>query len=148
MRSKEETGIVKHEWDITMFCDLFLCCGMNRTILTLDEERATFTNTNPCSEQKRSVNYGEIGAVDRVKSCCCDILMTNVGPIQPGCGCDSHLLDEIQAALKEKCNLKGDIAARKAAENSVELVKQLNSKVDLLLAHHNIVYTPVATMNR
>ena len=134
------------EWDVTTCADSLCCCGMIKTTLTIEDEKLLYKTTNCFGEQKRSINYGELGAVDVGQCCCFYALNTNIGPIQPGFGCDEALVKEIYGALKEKCNLKGDIATRKTAEDSFEMTRQLNEKVDLLLKHHNITYHPVSTV--
>eukprot|EP00420_Gonyaulax_spinifera_P039660 CAMPEP_0197890986 /NCGR_PEP_ID=MMETSP1439-20131203/27315_1 /TAXON_ID=66791 /ORGANISM="Gonyaulax spinifera, Strain CCMP409" /LENGTH=158 /DNA_ID=CAMNT_0043511059 /DNA_START=90 /DNA_END=566 /DNA_ORIENTATION=+ len=85
--------------------------------------------------------YGELGSVDKSNCLCCVGVtsgLTKDQPIFVGCGCEEAKVDEIVAELKRRMKGRGDTAQINRAEETLELVRLLGKKVDLILDHHGI----------
>ena len=61
-----------------------------------------------------------------------------VGQVSPGCGCDTDLVDEIVAELKARQSGRGDTGQIKRAEQTLQRLDELESKLDKIMDHLKI----------
>jgi hypothetical protein len=117
-------------------------------------------NRNLCGSSESKNPYGELGNVSR-GNCCCfvsvessigklkwilfishtvchDPLTAALGPISPGCGCDSQAVNEIMNELKARQTGRGDTAQIKRAEQTLERLDEIESKLDKIIDHLQI----------
>lgn len=129
----------KHEQhDVTCCCE-YICCG--NTKLILGEEEAELIQQvcfGICTQKKRGP-YGELGTVDASTTCCfygfgAASLMPQGQPVQcTGCGCEKQKVDALVLELKRRQEMRGDRAKIRLQETTVDSLKLLHQKVDLIL---------------
>ena len=117
-----------------------VCCPVT---LTLEAEEAVLKAVSPCATETKRMPYGQLGSVDKKTACgCCIGVDSNLTPaegmISPGCGCDTALVEEIVRELKARMKERGDTGNIKRAEQAIDMMQDLNAKVDAILAHLNI----------
>ena len=61
-----------------------------------------------------------------------------LGSVSPGCGCDGETVDEIAAELKARQSGRGDTGQIKRAEQTLERLDELESKLDKIMDHLKI----------
>ena len=140
------------EYVVTPGC---LCClTLCPQTLTLEAEEVVYKRSTPCDTQVKRMPYGQLGSVDKMTSCGCLIgvqsnLTSAAEGISPGCGCETAVVEEIVAELKARMKARGDTGNIKRAEQTIDLVSQvqvsvtaLTAKIDLIMAHLNIPPPP------
>lgn len=135
------------EHDVSCCCEILFCGG---TQLILGEEEAELIKScccGICNCKKRSP-YGEIGSVDSNTVCCfygfgASSLMPEGQETQcTGLGCEQSKIDEIVVELKKRQAMRGDRAKVRMAETTLESLKDLHQKVDMILNHLQIQPPP------
>ena len=112
---------------------MFLPCTFGavpyKTTLKLDSEEVTKTDIAICGKAQSKRPYGELGSVDRSNCCCCVSVSSAFGPISPGCGCETELVDDIVAQLKVRMRDRGDTAQIQRAEQTLERLDAMEHKL-------------------
>mmetsp|Transcript_15385 Transcript_15385/g.20169 ORF Transcript_15385/g.20169 Transcript_15385/m.20169 type:complete len:160 (-) Transcript_15385:180-659(-) len=129
----DNEGTPDHTYDVSdVFLKLFCCCGTQK--LLLYPEEAHLVTQVPCGKEHKKLPYGELGSVDKVNFLCCHSFnssFTEQG-IAPGC-CGigkQSFVDEIVTELKERMRARGDTGQIKRAEETVEMLKALTTRMD------------------
>ena len=65
-------------------------------------------------------------------------MRSSFGEICPGWGCSAGLVEDLVEDLKKRQRGRGDTAQIKRAEQTIERLDNLESKIDLILNHLNI----------
>ena len=60
------------------------------------------------------------------------------GSISPGCGCDAEKVDDLVAELKARQLGRGDTAQIKRAEQTLERLDEIETKLDKIMDHLSI----------
>lgn len=66
--------------------------------------------------------------------CCC----LHPGDICPGCGCDAEKVDELVEDLKARQLGRGDTAQIRKAEQTLDRLDEIESKLDKIMDHLKI----------
>jgi hypothetical protein len=91
-----------------------------------------------CGKTELKAPYGELGSVGK-SNCCCFVSVTGgVGEMCIGCGCSNKKVDEIVFELKERIRGRGDTAQIKRQEDTLKRLDDVESKLDLIIAHMKI----------
>merc|ERR1712226_869231 len=145
----------RKEYDVTGYCVPCCCippgiCVPIR-ILTLEPEEAHLKQTNICSTTTKVLPYGELGSVELATACgCCISLQSeltaggaegNMG-LTKGFGCDNEYMKPIYEELKARQRGRGDQAQIKRAEQTADMIKDLDRKIDLIMKHLDIKGAP------
>ena len=72
------------------------------------------------------------------------ILRLSTGEVQPGCCCEAELVDEIVAELKARQRGRGDTAQIERAEQTLEQLELVNTKLDAIMKHLNMKNIPAS----
>ena len=122
----------------------FGCCLWDTITLTLETEEAVIARANMCCSSNKRVPYGELGGVEITHACGCEGIgglgstQGNQGPVCPGWGSETALVQEVVAKLKERQRSRGDTGQIIRAENNARKLDDLLSKVDAIMAHLGI----------
>ena len=65
-------------------------------------------------------------------------------PICPGCGCESELVQQIHDELQRRKVGRGNIAQLRQMELTTAHVKDVNTKLDLIMEHLSLTAPPSA----
>lgn len=123
---------------------------LNEEHLVLEPEEAVMTRKTMCDTTVQRRPYGELGSVDKGTAFgCCTSVTSGLGPISPGWGCEEALVDELVEELKARMKTRGDTGQIKRAEQQLDAItqvqldiKQLNTKLDVIMAHLQIKSPP------
>lgn len=134
-------------WGVTIGCCGFTgCTCLYLPIdqrLTLGPEEAILTTKTCLSKSVQRRPYGELGAVDISRTCgCCWGVRSGIGSISPGWGCEQEKVERIHAELKKRQQARGDQGQIQRAEQNVLRLISVESKLDAIIDHLNINYTP------
>ena len=140
-----------HEEHNVTCCIELLCCG--GTKLIMGEEDAELIQTGCCGlcNSKKQGPYGELGTIDSNQTCCFSgfgaaSLMTEDVPFQCiGCGCERERVESIVAELKKRQAMRGDRAKTRMAESTVQSLKLLHQKVDMVMEKLDVELPPVSS---
>jgi len=133
------------EMDVTC-CLEYLWFGSSRLIL--GEEEAELVQSKCCglcTDTKRGP-YGELGTVDKHSVCCfhgfaaASLMSGPQGQVYQctGCGCEAEKVNSIVDKLKRRQEMRGDRAKVRLAETTLESLKDLHRKMDVIMANMNI----------
>eukprot|EP00638_Chattonella_subsalsa_P008649 CAMPEP_0117765978 /NCGR_PEP_ID=MMETSP0947-20121206/20513_1 /TAXON_ID=44440 /ORGANISM="Chattonella subsalsa, Strain CCMP2191" /LENGTH=163 /DNA_ID=CAMNT_0005588895 /DNA_START=173 /DNA_END=664 /DNA_ORIENTATION=- len=127
-------GNPEHTYDVTdVFLKIFCCPCSTETLLLYPEEAHLITKT-PCAKIDKKFPYGELGNVEKSNFLCCHFLNASFSErgLAPGCygiGKESFV-NEIVTELKERMRARGDTGQIKRAEETVEMLKALTTRMD------------------
>ena len=68
-------------------------------------------------------------------------LVSLLGQISPGCGCDADLVDELVKELKDRQRGRGDTGQIQRGEQTLQRLDEIESKLDKILDHLQIERT-------
>ena len=122
-----------------------MCCTLEQKLF-LEPEEAHLVTTTCCSTQTQRRPYGELQAVEHLKCLgCCHCFQFAETKVSPQCFCAEDLVGEIVKELKTRMKARGDTGNIKRAEQTIDMVGQvqkdvadLNLKIDAIIAHLNI----------
>ena len=118
--------------------------GWQTQHLHLGEEEVTLTKKDFCATSTMRMPYVQLGSVDVETICCgsCFNVETDGGIIQPKCGCDKDLVDEISEDLQNRKVTRGNIAQVRMQENLMIEVIKLGVQLDQIARKEGVVYPP------
>jgi len=128
----EEKTVFEHaDYETTNCCFRVCTCGMGHDHLFLEPEEVVREVTDCCSASKQRRPYGELGSVDATRCCFCfTSVSTNFGALSPGCGCETDLVEEIAAELKQRMKARGDTGNIQRQEETIQLVLEVLKRVE------------------
>ena len=111
--------------------------------LILEPEYAVYKSSSCCGEQEQRTPYGEISNIGKVSGCsCCGTVysvQTNMFMINPGCGCDEQLVDEIVGELKARTQGRGDAGQVQRQEHQMVMLSNVDQKINSLEVKMNLI---------
>lgn len=118
--------------------------GWQTQRLHLGEEEVTLTKQDFCATSTMRMPYAQLGSVEVETICCgsCFNVETDGGIIQPKCGCDKDLVDEISEDLQTRKVTRGNIAQVRMQENLMIEVIKLGVQLDEIARKEGVVYPP------
>mmetsp|Transcript_6296 Transcript_6296/g.14336 ORF Transcript_6296/g.14336 Transcript_6296/m.14336 type:complete len:743 (+) Transcript_6296:85-2313(+) len=139
------------DFDVTNYIESCCICfwtlglaGCQTQHLHLGDEEVTLTKKDCCSTSTMRMPYAQLGSVDAEMTCCgnCFNVETAGGTIQPKCGCDKGLVDQISDDLQHRKVTRGNIAQVRMQENLMIEVIKLGVQLDLIAKKEGIEYPP------
>mmetsp|Transcript_40216 Transcript_40216/g.83778 ORF Transcript_40216/g.83778 Transcript_40216/m.83778 type:complete len:157 (+) Transcript_40216:155-625(+) len=135
--------------DMEIDASIDFCCWLScfpchfggcpyKTILLLEKEEVTRTDTNLCGTNSQKRPYGELGSVGKGNCCCCVNVVSGIGEISPGCGCEEEKVDLIVIELKKRMRIRGDTAQIQRAEETLKRLDDIDAKIDIIMKHLNV----------
>jgi hypothetical protein len=82
-----------------------------------------------CGNHVSKRPYGELGSVDRSTCLCCISAQSAFGPLSPGCGCETEMVDLIVSELKRRMRERGDTAQIKRSEETLVRLDEVDAKL-------------------
>eukprot|EP00640_Fibrocapsa_japonica_P007131 CAMPEP_0113938356 /NCGR_PEP_ID=MMETSP1339-20121228/4804_1 /TAXON_ID=94617 /ORGANISM="Fibrocapsa japonica" /LENGTH=159 /DNA_ID=CAMNT_0000941445 /DNA_START=47 /DNA_END=526 /DNA_ORIENTATION=+ /assembly_acc=CAM_ASM_000762 len=153
----ETTQTEPVEYDVTDCCTQLWCCCMASNKLFLSQEEVRFLQKTPCGTNDSKRPYGELGSVDKTNCLCCHGLNAGFSaePIFPKfCGIgEEEFVNTIVQDLKSRMRARGDTGQIKRAEQQIQMLEDLSSrvgnlesKIDAIIKHMGV--NEVQTMER
>jgi hypothetical protein len=134
----------EREFDVTSTCFKFCNCGMGGQLLQLEHEEALLTTTTCCGKSTSRRPYGELGSVMSAVACgCCVSVSSELGAMQPGCGCEKDLVDEVVEELKKRMKGRGDTGNIQRQEEALLILRHQTAMVDAMLTKMGIPAPPI-----
>mmetsp|Transcript_19058 Transcript_19058/g.44394 ORF Transcript_19058/g.44394 Transcript_19058/m.44394 type:complete len:156 (+) Transcript_19058:75-542(+) len=139
------TTFEEREFDVSISPLCWLClaplsCAAipYKTTLHLGTEEVTKTDVSICGQSVSKRPYGELGSVEKATCLCCVNASSSFGDICPGCGCETDLVEDLVRELKDRQRGRGDTAQIKRAEQTLQRLDDIESKLDAIMSHLKI----------
>lgn len=132
------------EYDVTNNCLRACNCCMGGQKLILEPEEAQLVSTTCCGQTTSRRPYGELGSVDRIKTCGCQYAVSSeLGQLSPGCGCEQALVEEVVEELKRRMKVRGDTGNIQRQEETLVVLRRQTAMIDAILKQMNIPSPPM-----
>lgn len=131
------------EYDVTQgYCGP---CTCTKTTLYLEPEEVLLVHKTLCSSQVKRFPYGQLQQVTQATMfCCCTLVQSSeLGTLNPGCGCDVALVADIAKHLKERMKARGDTGNIRRQEHANKLAEDTDRMLDALLTYYRIPIPPM-----
>lgn len=132
-----------HTYDVTCCCQS-ICCTSRTLDLSQDEAVVTTKQSITGTVMTSRVPYANIQSVDAKSACGCLALLEageltkppgqEAGlPIQPGCGCDGGMVEQIRADLQARVDVRGNVGQIKQLERMMSKFGDFAAELPLIL---------------
>jgi len=133
--------------DISAILDPLFCTHKS---LELTEEEAILSINNLCMQFKQSREYGEIGFVEKKKTCfCCFAVSSDLSPVPgqgdfaPGCACANRgKVNLIVQELRDRMATRGQVGQIKKQEKILGFVSQMEDTMNVVKGSLNLPFPP------
>jgi len=137
--SKPSENFPTREFEVTNYCASFFCCGTQKDVMTLENDKVITKSTNCIGENVTSMPYAQLSSVDEARSCYC---CRSVNGIIPGCGCQGPKVTDLANELQQRKVKRGDIAQLRNQENTMLNALELSVRTSSVLNKLGVQYPP------